>query len=73
MKTNTEKSHAWPRLNIYRAGRYGYAFNPTSRQWEVYALSESGEIEDLICERHSKDAAWSEVASLNARRTEVSA
>lgn len=62
----TAKSTAWPKLNIYRAGSFGYAYNPTSRHWEVYALNEAGEIMDLLCERHSKDAAWTEASHLNA-------
>lgn len=28
----SKKSQAWPTLNIYRAGMFGYAYNPTSRQ-----------------------------------------
>lgn len=66
------KSHAWPALNIYRAGAFGYAYNPSSRRWEVYALNDAGEIADLLGDHHSKDAAWSDATSRNAREASKS-
>ena len=70
MKTTSNtlaKSFAWPRLNIYSLGSFAYAYNPTSRRWEVYSLDDTGSIDDLLTDCATKEAARDEIGLRGAR------
>ena len=44
---NLTSKASFGRLNIYRIGDRGFAYNPSLREWELYDMDSDGSIQDL--------------------------
>lgn len=63
------RTHAHDRFVIYKFGKFGCAYNPNTRRWEVYEFAdvESGEIIDLIDQLQRKCLAVADAIDRNQR------